>query len=435
MVISRAVMIHRWAVMLTTLICLLITVPSVCGEESGQTDIIGSDISSQSVLSFVAADGNSTRYQTGPVTVLVLEGTYREMGQQYGRLMGAEIAAMYEAAIHALPRLSVLSGITTEEVLLERCMDQYRLYPHRYREIAEGMAETSGVPVSHIIAIDQFFPIAVMPPAEGAFQGGHCSALTVWGEYTPDGSLVMGRNFDFFNGYRDFTPYLMVLVYRPGDGSIPVATIGYAGSIGGLESFNGAGLVLETNDNSLVPWPDNTTWSDRIPFNLLVLEYLSDATTLDQLDATMKTIRPGYPMLFSVADPKAGWVYEGGTRDIIRRGDLHDGMQVITNLPVDPSWNTPVYDENLTSRSVVRRNNLLSLADQNKGRINRFVMRTIIDTPIEEGGAGVSFQPESDLSTIYRYVYEPGGQILSLRSPPDHPWILIPLSPLFSHGV
>jgi len=385
----------------------------------------------------VATDGNATLYTLGNLSVIRLEGNFREMGRQYGQLQGTEIARMYDEVISDLPSLSLISRVTTETELLEISEQQFKLYPERFKEIALGMSETSGIPVSHIIAIDQFFQITVTSHKEILKPiSGHCSSLIAWGEYTNGETLIMGRNFDFFNTYQKFYPYQVLILYHPTDGCVPVGTLGYAGNIGGVEAFNAAGLVLETNDNSNVPYPENVSYNSRIPFNLLIVQLLLDAETLDQLDAALNTTRFGYPMLFNVADEHTGYTYEGGTRTIIKRGDINEGLQVISNLPIDSSWNISELDENLTFNSKERRSNLINLSNIYKGRINTTIMEQILDQSIEDGGAGILFNQSTpiniSLSTIYRYVYVPKSRVLSLRSPAYDSWASINLSPLFS---
>ena len=49
--------------------------------------------SENSSLQFVSSFENGDRYLAGNYTVIVLEGTYREMGRQYGGLMKDELLA------------------------------------------------------------------------------------------------------------------------------------------------------------------------------------------------------------------------------------------------------------------------------------------------------------------------------------------------------
>jgi len=87
----------------------------------------------------------------------------------------------------------------------------------------------------------------------------------------------MCRNFDFGQAYGNFNPYLTVIVYNPIAGTVPTAVIGWPGSVGGIEAFNSAGLVMETNDNFHITAPNNKVRHDRVPLNLLVLSLVMDS--------------------------------------------------------------------------------------------------------------------------------------------------------------
>ena len=406
-------------------------------------------------LKQVTTDGNASLYRVGNISVIRLEGTYREMGQQYGRLMGKDIANMYDTVVASVGQPGFIIGIQSENQLINYSMQQYSYYPQRYREIVEGISESSGVPVSHIVVIDQLVPSFTNYPQtdmtqeqiyaflEGKidtipgdksdlFISDYCSSITVWGNYTGGGPLVMGRNFDFGQAYRNFDPYLTVVVYNPTDGSVPTAVLGWPGTVGGIEAFNSAGLLMETNDNSYVTNPNNEIHHNRIPLTLLVLGLFMDSSTFEQFDAAMNTARFGYPLLANVATPKEGYTYEIGTQDVVRRGDTNYGMQVIANFPIDPYWNEPANLTDLqTGISLSRRANLLNLGEKYKGSINTTIMEKILDTRYSDGGASFETGPQGSSVTVYQFVYVPETRTLIVKSPTYDNWTTVELAPLF----
>jgi hypothetical protein len=409
-------------------------------------------------LHLVAADGNASLSRVGNISVIRLEGTYREMGRQYGRLMGKDIAKMYDTVVASIGQPGFIIGITSESQLVNYSMGQYRYYPQQYREIVEGISESSGVPVSHIVVIDQLVPdyityakMELTPEQIKAIISGnqdpilgntsaspgtdHCSSITVWGNYTGGGPLVMGRNFDFGQSYRNFNPYLTVVVYNPTDGSVPTAVIGWPGSVGGIEAFNRAGLVMETNDNSRVTEPNNQIHIDRIPINFLVLGLVMDSSTFDQFDAAMESARFGYPLLANFATPAEGYTYEIGTQDVVRRGDTNYGMQVIANFPLAPYWNeSPNLTDLETGISQSRRANLMNLGEKYKGSINTTVMEKVLDTQYTEGGATFGSGSLGSSVTVYQFIYVPATRTLTLKAPTYDTWTTVELAPLFRNG-
>ncbi|MDD5085974.1 MAG: C45 family autoproteolytic acyltransferase/hydrolase [Candidatus Omnitrophica bacterium] len=382
-------------------------------------------------------------YKAGNINVLELHGTYREMGRQYGKLFGKEIGEMYDLAIKTLASETFNSKVEDPVKFEEECMKQYEHFPRRVKEIALGISDVTGMPLSHIAFIDQIF-VATLFNWQREYAGeagkgkkkssGHCSSAIAWGEYTGTGPLVMGRNLDYSVAYRDFDKYLTVIIYCPSDGSNAVATIGYAGAIGGMEFFNSAGLAVELNDGSMISAPNNEMYNDRIPFNISLLTMMFDSSNLSELDAAMKTTRMDYPILCNVADRERGYTYEIGTRDVIRRGDIHEGIQAVANTPIDPFWKMPA--KNISKEfklsmdnSAGRRNNILALLEKCKGSIDVKTMENIMSTPITAGGP---FWEEAEgVATIYQFVYAPQTFTLFVRPVGFQDWTEIKLAPLF----
>ena len=446
---------------LAALFILLLTTGCASQQDGpGQAGIIPQTMSPSAgvdSMTLVATDGNASLYKIGNISVIRVEGSYREMGRQYGRLVGTCIAKMYETIVASIGEPGFIIGLESEEQLVNFSMRQYSLYPQEYREIVEGMAESSGIPVAHIAVIDQVVPtFALYPQTEltpdrvqailagkvdptpgntsAIPDGHHCSSIIAWGDYTGGGPLVMGRNFDFGQAYRHFNPYRSVIVYNPTDGSVPTAVLGWSGTVGGIEMFNRAGLVMETDDNHVVTAPNNEVHIDRIPLTVLVLRLGMDSATIEQFDAAMKTARFGYPLLSNVATEEEGYTYEIGTRDVVRRGDDRYGLQVIANFPLAPYWDEPSDMTDLdTGLSISRRNNLIALAEKYKGAINATVMEAILDTRYADGGASFDTAPEGGSVTIYQFVYIPRTRMLYLKAPTYDDWTAVPLAPLFKN--
>jgi hypothetical protein len=448
---------HRILLIMATLTACLLIAGCITPAGTGMPAVTTPSLQTSAApdgLTLVAKDGNAAMYRTGNITVLRLEGTYRDMGRQYGRLMKKDIVAMYDTVRASIGRKGFVIGLDTEDQLLAYTMRQYERYPQQYKEIVEGISETSGVPVSHIAAIDLLiqnyvnYPSTELTPDErkrlqgkttdfvlGNVTGAgtdHCSSITVWSNYTGQGPLVMGRNFDFSSLYRNFNPYRTVVVYHPTDGSVPTAVLGWSGSVGGAEAFNREGLVMETDSNPLVPSPNNEVHITRIPTNILVLKLVMDSPTIEQFDAAMETTRFGFPLLSNVATPDEGYTYEIGTRDVVRRGDTNYGLAVVTNIPLSPGWKgLGTLTDKESGNSVTRRNNLLALGEKYRGTLNATVMEKIMDTRYGDGGATFETAPGSDSVTVYQFVYVPGTRTLSLKAPTYDDWTTVNLKPLF----
>jgi len=120
------------------------------------------------------------------IDILVLQGTYREMGRQYGGLLREKIDRFYRIAIEE-------RFVRRQKIPLARMRQfsagAFALYPRRLQEILHGMSETSGVALDKLIILESILGLTFLQ-AEGA-EAGHCSAVAAWVDYTGNGPLVL----------------------------------------------------------------------------------------------------------------------------------------------------------------------------------------------------------------------------------------------------
>ena len=88
----------------------------------------------------VATFEGGQRFAAGDYPVIVLSGSYRQMGRQYGGLMKTELNEEYAFLLDTL----VKRGYTQQQVR-ESGRDIPAFYPQRIKEIFLGMSETSGL--------------------------------------------------------------------------------------------------------------------------------------------------------------------------------------------------------------------------------------------------------------------------------------------------
>lgn len=371
--------------------------------------------------------GRGIKYtsESGKLIVLNLQGTFREMGRQYGGLLATEISKMNEEVI----RQYALNQVTVPgEPLKDFSKKLFRLYPARLKELARGISEGAGIELDILAVNSEFFDYALkfssLQKATGSMHA-FCSAISAWDAYTTDASLVMGRNFDFPPFYRKFTPYLIVVVFNPTDGSCPTALLTYAGQIGAIQGFNRAGFVLENNDGS--SYGDmNRYFGARTSHLAKLPEMLFDFTSVKGLDAAMRSYRGHCPLIYNFATPSRAYVYETTTYEVKRRGRGKEGLLVGVNHFVDSSWPTlPTRNKDVIEDSELRQKNLIALAQKNKGEIDDVRMMSIMDILIEDGGAT---PPDRN---IYRFVAVPKDRRWWVKAPSYFGWTCIDLDVLF----
>lgn len=367
-------------------------------------------------LPLVATFEGGQRYQAGDYPVIVLSGSYREMGRQYGSLMKTELNEEYTYIRDILYE----RGNSPAEVR-DAGKSIAANYPQRVKEIFIGMSETSGLSPEDI-AVIYYGPIFLLTTAP-APSSASCSYFAAWGNYTTDGSMVVSRNWDLDDMVMPFTKWYVLAVYRPTDGSNGIAT------------FSPAGERPETylNDKGLFIADDNAGFSELAPetrpeFITEYYRFMFDYSDLSALDAAIRGTAPDRAWIVDVAGPDKAYVYEKSTNRTLQR--TGDGMVAAANHFIDPSWNVPAP----INHSLTRYNNLLRQADEGKGTIDAAKMMSIRDVCIENGGSKFCHMNIGGInySSNHQVVFLPKSQTLWINVM-DKTWQKVELAPLFGN--
>ncbi len=388
----------------------------------------------------VASFEGATLYTTtaapgeGTLNVIRLLGSFRQMGRQYGALLGSLMQDFYEVAVNGY--LIGQKGMTYGGIL-QRAQYYYDKQPQYGRDLISGMAETSGLSMDRqkIMAslMYQLF-VAIDLSSSG------CSSLMAWSDYTGGGPMVIGRNWDTLPGpFPDYAKYLTVVVYNPAGHANSLAEVNYAGFFSCQTGMNRAGIFIDYQSGSL----SDPSSVDRTPGAYHLFSYLLNYTSLDQIDLAINATLPEIAAIINVAEATRAYVYEWATYAIKRRivdperpGPGPDGLLVSTNHFVASSWTglPIILNGYLGLYTKERRANLLARGQQFKGAIDSSKIMYIFDrTTTANPDPGPCFPDHGN--TVIQVVAIPANLELWIKARGYSGWQLIRLGSLFSSRI
>ena len=356
-----------------------------------------------------ADTSKATKFKVGPVSVVDLHGTWYEMGRQFGDLMKDELHDIYDF-LQTIIAANQGNSDKTDSIVEQ----QKSQTPYRICEFMKGAAETSGLTYDQIHMINAVERIGGLP---------HCSVAMAWGDYT-DGSLVIGRNYDYADYFSQIADDVAITVYHPADGALATATIGYVGEIYAVNAINEAGIFLELNNGK--PSANIKSPNYRFTGTTMLFDIMFDADDLNDIDLFFNTTNSSSSSIINVADSQKGVSYEWCPIDV-KHGESEnpEGLLVSTNYFLNPEWDFPVPSDADSWNAISRRDNLLKLIEAKKGSVDVSVMQDIIATPFEDGGAMLDL-------TVYQLVVVPETFELWIRiiDAEDDAWFSVDLASL-----
>ncbi len=225
-------------------------------------------------------EGSGKLCQVGELLVCVLEGTHREMGYQHGRLLARKIQHIAKEGY--LQQAGFDNGYTLEYAV-EQSTRMARHFPPEYLDELHGILEgLEAAGVSEVTYEELLIAACVAellhhapnsPPA--------CSNFAVFGQWTPDGRLLHGRNLDWTIG-KGAQKDAVAFVFRP-EGGIPFMMLAYAGVIGGVSGMNASQITIGEMTASS---PEESF--DGIPLQMIMRMVLEKAKTLDEAVAIIE---------------------------------------------------------------------------------------------------------------------------------------------------
>ena len=378
-------------------------------------------------LLFQSAFEQGTRYSTksGKFAVLDLHGSFREMGRQYGYLMREEMQEAYNKTIEETTAM----GMPKEQVKAAGDM-LYDSNSEKYVELMQGMSETSGLTLEQqkelnggVISLIEAYIYKAYADANITPPGAGCSAAVFWGNYSKDGKLYFGRNWDMVRSLLSpYLPYMTLAVYHPDSGNT-VANLEWIGEVYTETAMNDKGLFLELNNGAQ---SDPTHPGGRAFAAVKLFDFMFDSSSMADISREFNTTLASDSYVIQVADKSNAYSFEWPTFGVRQRSENVSGLLVAYNSFVPPypaEWQGKIA---AVPTNDPRRDNMLKMAnsEQYKGKMDEKLMQQFLAVGVKEGGGML---PDN----VYQVIAVPEDYKMWLHGQNYSGWEEIDLKPLF----
>lgn len=229
-------------------------------------------------------------YQHG-IPFVEVEGSYYDMGVQYGTLLREEVRSITgKLAVYLRQYQQVLPRPQRwlfPVFLSLRLRQLASKLPERYREELRGVAEAAGVGMDKLLF-----------GAFGAELIGACSTVLA----RHGNRFVMGRNLDYWPPFLGEHPCVVRCFPT---GKRPFVSMGIAGFLGCLTAINDRGLMVSVNKIITAPGTKTNRFRDR-PVGYALRDVVEQAQSLQEAEKIVRDYRP-----------YGGWIITVGSRSEI----------------------------------------------------------------------------------------------------------------------
>ena len=198
--------------------------------------------------------GQSCRATVGDFPLLVLRGTHRERGEAHGFLGAKEIIRTCDAMATAVNAMAQPDTEETGWAAAKRLVSRFQV-PERFQAELEGMMQglREALPEAGDRALRATGAEVTLEDLKVLQCGDvlelmRCSQFAAWGSLTPDGSTIIGRNWDYPPIFP-YDTYCAFAVAPAEDGLQQTLDAMWFGMIGaGMACLNEEGVYLSGND-------------------------------------------------------------------------------------------------------------------------------------------------------------------------------------------
>lgn len=400
---------HKFRPEILLVICCLVF--TACGKDDGPPNDL------QFVKSIPGAE--SYRTANGVYPVLRLSGSWRDMGRQYGELAGELLRNFHGEITTDLSE----RGISRSKQL-EVGQDALEGYSPDLKELLAGIAETSGLGWEDTLILNSGMMSLSVAVLAGAPSG--CSGVAAWGDYTPDGTLVFGRNWDIDrSALLRYMKYLATVIFNPDEGN-SFANIHPLGNVYLETGMNEKGLFLELNNGEQSDPNENPEAEDT---SSVLVSALVTTSSLNEMADYLASIPADLSYILQIAEDARAVSLERATFGSRVREAENLGFLAAFNSfvpPYPPVWDGKVAPPPSPAEDP-RYENLLALGEspEFKGKLDATKMMELMERTMVEGGA------VHDGTTV-QVIAVPKYRIIWFRGYQHSDWEKVDLRPLFT---
>ena len=364
-------------------------------------------------------NGNAYRTHNNIYWVLSLNGSWRNMGRQYGGLVREDLRQFYQDITE-----DVASRGIDKKAQLKVAKQFADGLSYNLHELLKGISETSGLDEDEVLLLN-----AGMLNLSGAILGAEphsaCSGIAAWKSFTPDGAMVFGRNWDIDRkSMQKYMKYLSVVVFNPELGN-GFANVHPLGNIYLETGINDKGIFLELNNGV---YSDANMFEERENTVSTLVSVLNQCNSLDEAAKYLSGVPGDLSYIIQIADSKDCVSVERPTFGARVRHSEQNGVLAAYNSFIPPypkDWESKATQPR-SSKEDPRYQNLLNLANSKEfyGKLNPEGMKKLMDIQMENGGA-------THKGSVLQVIAAPKNLTLWIRGLDYSDWQEVNLTGLF----
>jgi hypothetical protein len=381
-------------------------------------------------LSQIKESGKGKMFNTGDdvIQVLQLQGSWFEMGQQYGTFARDGMQQVWDATVQPYIDKEWITLSDAQALFGRRTFDASSL---RMKELCRGIADSTGWSTDKVSLLNQSVMMSIYQAKLHSFAG--CSSIYAWGDATPHGGMITARNLDWSDSFLPFPLYLTV--WNPTDGSNALANLMWPGMLFVASAVNNKGMYADLHDGTSMG--GNIVYIERASFVNAVFDMMAECDHAEAVSTRMNSQRNDVSWIWGVADstPHA-FSFECPNWDNRRRNPEGDTLTVV-NTYMNADWG--IHKRETLSNSLKRFDNLNARLAESHGKIDANKAMDIFDilmfnddgTFKENGGATKPVLFDADI-TVHQIVTDLTELKVWLKIPQKTDWRQVDLGELFT---